>query len=119
HSLRAKLESNQRIEKARMLESFQIAVNELSNETGTIAVHLGKSQSDHNTITLIDSLGTKHCIVLNSTPFVLQLKKPLLTQAFLSSLKTDKTQAKEILDALLRNIASRASKGVLNRDRSF
>jgi hypothetical protein len=103
-----------------ILESMRIAFEELQNQTGVLAVHLGQSDSSGKKLTLVDAFGCRHCLPLEKTSFVLQTKQPLLMQAFQAALQRgDRIQAQKILDALLDTILERGRKGILNRDRSF
>lgn len=103
-----------------ILDSMRIAFEELRNQTGILAVHLGKSGSKGKKLTLIDALGCKHHLPLEKTAFVLQYKQPILMKAFQEALqKGDRRRAEQILDALITAVIERGEKGILNRDRSF
>lgn len=116
---RKKLEASHKRQEQFIFNSFQISFEELQKQTGTLAIHLGQSVSNQY-LTVIDRLGSKHSIPLSTTCFVLQHKHPILMRAFAQAIENkDQKQAEKILDALLSAIVERASKGILNRDRSF
>lgn len=117
--MRNSLKKNHQERQRFILESFRLANEELHDQTGMIAYHMGKSDCSQ-TLTVIDALGCKHRMKAGKTSFVLQHKQPLWTEAFLKALDQDKKEeAKLILNALIQTIAERASKSILNRDRSF
>jgi hypothetical protein len=103
-----------------ILESFRIAHEELKDQTGLLAIHLGKSAPKNQKITLVDALGCKHLLPLETTSFLLQYKQPILIKTFLEVRRQgNKKEAEQLLDALLDAIVERAQRGILNRDRSF
>jgi hypothetical protein len=103
-----------------ILNSIQIAFEELKNQTALLAVHLGQSASKGKKLTLIDAIGCKHQLPLEKTSFVLQYKHPILMKAFQEALqKGDRKEAERILDAFIATVFERGEKGILNRDRSF
>lgn len=100
--------------------SFRLAKTALSQETGTIALHLGTSPVYQGDLTLIDALGFTVHIPLHKTCFILQYKHKLWTPQFLHAHKTGNTaEKKRLLNALIDAMEKRARKGILNRDRSF
>lgn len=117
---RKRLEADHRKRETFILNSFKISYDELKEQTGLLAIHLGQSFSTGQWLTLIDAAHCKHRLPLESTSFVLQYKRPILMKAFSEALqKKDVRQAEKVLDALLTAIVERASHGILNRDRSF
>ncbi|MGB7978476.1 MAG: hypothetical protein WCF19_04865 [Chlamydiales bacterium] len=119
-SYRARLEADHLERETFILNSFQLSASELKRQTALIALHLGQSAPSGKELTLIDALGCTHRFPLHKTPFILQLKQPILMQSFQTALaKGDQKEAERILDALLAVIVERASQGILNRDRSF
>jgi hypothetical protein len=117
---RKKLEANHKKREAFILESFKISSEELKEQTGILALHLGQSFSKGQFLTLLDAAHCKHLLPLERASFVLQYKHPILMKAFSEAIqKKEQSQAEKILDALLAAIHERASHGILNRDRSF
>lgn len=119
-------------------KSFLLACNQLKQETGSIALHLGELKRPHFPLpsephpetsqmkisslqlTLIDSLGVIHHLPIEMATFALQYKHPSWTQEFLKALQgNDRQKAKKILNALLMNVIERGKKGILNKDQSF
>jgi len=102
-----------------VLNSFEIAHQDLKDDTAMIALHLGQSSS-RKKITLIDKCGCKHQLPIGKLTFALQYKKPLLIDQFKAAhQRGDKNEVRKILDALVLVIRTRAEKGILNKDRSF
>lgn len=118
-SYRNRLEQSHQRREAFILNSIALSFQELREQTALLAVHLGRSLS-HEQLTVIDKFGSTYHLPVASTPFILQRKTPLLIPAFQQALtRGDLPEAQKILDALLTAIIERASKGILNRDRSF
>jgi hypothetical protein len=97
-------------------ESMRIAFDELQEETGTLAVHLGQTADLGVQIKISDALGYPYHIPLSKTSFVLQRKQPILMKCFLEG---DPAKKEKVLDALLDLVCSRGKKGIWNRDESF
>lgn len=119
-SLRTQMLTDRAERQRFLLESIRIAHQDLPDQTGIIALHLGQSAPQNHFLILIDALGCRHHLPLHKTPFILQHKQPLLIPAFEQALaNNDPRQAKKILNALIAAIIERGQKGILNRDRSF
>lgn len=119
HQYRKQLELDHKKRENFVLDSIRISFNELKDQTALLATHIGQSHS-HEWLTVIDAAGCKHKLPLATTSFVLQYKQPILMKAFSEAMaKGDREEATKILDSMLAAIAERASKGILNRDRSF
>ena len=103
--------------KAFIYDSFGLAQNELQEITGVLYTHLAPTEDTGDKLELIDSLGIKHLLPLNSSIFLIQEKHPLWTASF--NLAKNKQEKDRILNALIDAIVKRAKKGILNRDRSF
>ena len=103
-----------------ILRSFQIALEELQEETGVLYLHLHQTRCFQKTVRLSDRVGRTYCLNLDRTPFILQEKKPLMMPFFSEALQRgDRKRAEEILDVFLGVISSRAEKGIFNKDPSF
>lgn len=115
---RAKAEKKRR--QQFVFESFRIAIEELKEETGIIAVHLGKSEPSDEQLHLIDVLGFHYHFPVQTTHFILQHRKQLWTPLFLEAVKNnDRPEKERLLNAFVDVVIQRAKKGVLNKDRSF
>lgn len=120
HSYRKQHQASHAKQEAFVLKSFQIAYDELREQTALLAMHLGQSEPKGQTLTLIDALGTTHHLPVERTAFVLQYKRPLLMKAFREAMdRGDRPEAEHLLDALIAVVKARGEKGILNRDRSF
>jgi hypothetical protein len=101
-------------------KSFQIAGNEMKEETGTLYLHLNQSDHLKKTVQLTDRIGRKYNIDLDTSAFILQEKKPIMLPLFKQAVADGNIdQAKEILTAFIAAVESRARKGILNKDASF
>ena len=119
-SYREKLEAAHKEREEFIRESFKISFEDLKEETGLLAVHLGQTEPDLQKLTVVDAAGATHKLPLYKTSFVLQYKHPLLMRSFALALENnDRSKAEKIIDALVDVVASRAKLGILNRDRSF
>lgn len=120
-SQKAKLEMQKVLQEraAFIFNSCQIAFHELAEETGVIALHLGRTE-DGRKITLVDHSGYRHKVKLGEIAFVLQRRYPLWLTEFKAAVgRSDLSSARKLLDAWLDVVAKRASHGVINRDRGF
>jgi len=102
------------------LNSFQIAFEELKEETALLYLHLGRTNNFGSHTQITDRIGRSYSLDLDATAFILQRKKALMMPAFKNSLAAgDRARAKEILGAFLEIVAIRARKGIFNKDPSF
>lgn len=119
-SAREKLHTAQAKQEAFILESFRIAYENLREETGVIALHIGRTEPKGKHLTIYNALGSKFQLPAERTTFVLQYKHPILMKAFLAALKKeDRKEAMRILDAFIEVVVDRGKKGIWNRDESF
>ncbi|HSX25817.1 MAG TPA: hypothetical protein VLE89_02275 [Chlamydiales bacterium] len=103
-----------------LFSSFQISFEELKEQTGMIALHLGQTAPEGKQLTLVDRLGCAFHLPMEKTSFVLQHKYPILIRSFLSALEQgNRKEGERILEALVDVVVERGSKGILNRDGSF
>lgn len=103
-----------------LLRSFQIAGEDLKEETGVLYVHLHPTQCFEPSIVLTDRLHRTYRLNLDRTPFVLQMKQTLMMPAVASALKRGKrNEAEKILEAFLNVVSRRASKGIFDKDAAF
>ncbi|MES2273624.1 MAG: hypothetical protein V4487_05495, partial [Chlamydiota bacterium] len=103
-----KLRTQQSLQKQFVLNSFSLSYEELRNQTGVLALHLGKTESSGKRLTLVDSMGCKYRFPLENTSFILQYKQPILTKVFLEVLqKDDRLEAERILIAFLDLVIER------------
>lgn len=103
-----------------MLGSFQIAFNELKEQTAVLYLHLNQTHCFQSNVLIRDRIGRSYKLNLDQSAFVLQRKKPLMMPAFQEALqKGDRIEAKRILEAFLTVVSIRAEKGIYNKDPSF
>ena len=91
-----------------MLDSLKISFQELSSQTGVVAVHLGDQCLKQNKLHLVDAMGFAYFLPAEKTCFVLQHKQPPWTEQFLSALdRGDRKQAEKILVMAIEAYAKR------------
>lgn len=118
-NLQKKIEEEKRGRKTFLLKSFVLSYQKLREETGIIALHIGKNGIP-GTLLIKDAFGSCFSLPIDSISFALQKKSPPLVPRFLKEVeKGDWVAAKSLIKALFHVIESRAKKGILNRDRSF
>jgi hypothetical protein len=119
-SYRKRLENGKEKRLQFLFDSIKIAQEDLQEETGVIAIHLGESEPTNQTITLVDSLNITHRLPLDSTIFILQHKQPLWTSFFLAAKqKNNKQEKQKIVTAFVDILIEKAKKGIANKDESF
>jgi hypothetical protein len=101
----------------RNFNSYKIAYEELQKETGILYFHPKETHHLHQTITLVDKLGIKHPLDLDTTSFIVQ-KKATLFYPYLDALmeKNDLFKAKEAISAFVTLLKSRLQKGIGDND---
>ncbi len=98
-------------------ESYPLAYRLLQKQTGVLLVHLGKSDRIFPTIELVDKIGRRFQLDLNSVPFVLQTKGK---NSFYQSLKTAAPQdRKQLIDAYLAFQQQRIELCIADHDRDI
>lgn len=103
-----------------IFKSCKIAFEELKEETGLLYLHLNKTTTIQKQIDLIDKIGNHHQINLDTTPFLLQKKGELFFVKLTSLLENhDDEEAGKLIHLLVKQITSRASKGIINDDPLF
>lgn len=100
-----------------LIESVEIAFQELKESTAVQWVHFHETDSIRATAVVTDRLGRAYRLDLDRTPFILQEKKPLMAEAFSSVLERgDGSAARDILSSFMRLVAARSRRGIYNKD---
>jgi hypothetical protein len=101
---------------AKTFQSYQIAYNDLKDETGLCYLHPAKS-SDCPQVTLIDPLGIHHPIDLNKHGFALQ-KRAEMAYPFLArcARQQDLRKASDAFTSLFSLIQRKMEKGIADHD---
>lgn len=95
--------------------SYQIAYNELQEETGLLLVHLDNTPLPH-ALTFIDA----HKVNLNDYAFILQKRGELVCSALDRYVKQGEIEtAKQALTSLVQLLKTRCDKGIADRDPNF
>ena len=102
------------------MKSWQIAFNELKEQSGLLVMHLNKTEDHWGTITLMDRLGTPYLVHLDQTEFYLQKKGILLEEHLLTLIRKGEIErAKKLIDKLLQIIISEYERGIGDRDHAL
>lgn len=112
---RLSLKKRERLE--RDYKSYQLAFEELKEESGLIYLHLTKSPATHKTVVLVDRLGIEHRIVLDEMAFILQRKAELI-YPYIERLmqQGDLEGAKTALHSLIQLLDGRCKKRIFDED---
>lgn len=103
-----------------LLHSFELAFQELREETSLVYLHLGKTKHLNRSLKIRDRFARSSLLDLDRTSFVLQKTQTLMVPEIRQALSTkDCIKTKQILSAFLEFIAARAKKGIYNKDPSF
>jgi hypothetical protein len=104
----------------RLMESFRISFEELREQTGILAIHLGRTAPEGKFLTLVDRIGCRSRLPLEKISFILQSKQSPLLPQLLEAFRLGNGQAKQsILEAFIDIVVERARKGILNKDETF
>jgi hypothetical protein len=97
--------------------SCHLAYRQLREETALLCVHLNKTKSFNQKLTLIDKLGIAHAFDCDTLEFVLQHKAELVYSKLKTLIRNNEIEsAKEHLDSLLRLIRHRSELAICNKD---
>jgi len=116
--------SRKAIREAQILQSFQLAIDELKESTAMVAMNCSQHRKSVHAggkrVTIIDKIGRSFALSLDHTYFILQKKKKLFRDAIVEAFEKEGTVGVErVLDATFAVIVERTAKGILNRDGSF
>jgi hypothetical protein len=107
--------------RGRIIESCQLAFEEMKEETGLLYIHLNSAKtSPLPCATIIDKLGIRHQLDLSQSEFILQERAELVYPTLERLIREDKIQeAKKALDELIALILKRQSRGIFDKDPDF
>lgn len=97
--------------------SYQIAFDHLKQETGLLYLHLNKSASWKQTLTLYDNLKVRHLLSVDKMEFIVQ-KRATLVYPTIDAWMAEKQEAsaQEGLSSLLQLLIARHGKGISDKD---
>ena len=97
---------------ASIFRSFKMAFQELRQETGLLYLHLNKTRDLKTKLTLVDQVGKKLCVDLDTKEFVVQKKAMKLSDYFLACKKNgDEEKLRRAVNECLALIARLCKKG--------
>jgi hypothetical protein len=100
-----------------IFSSCSLAYDECKEDTGLIYLHLTKTDHLCKKLTIVDKIGIKYEIDLDSTEFLLQKKAEMLTPTLDRFIENkDISAAQECIDSLLTLIIKRCKQGISNHD---
>lgn len=113
-----KFVKNKREEKAALLfNGYKIACEELPEDTGILYIHLNKTKTLKQFISIYNKLGIKYRVNLDHVEFVLQEKAMPFYSTIEKYMTTGKLEkAKNLIQCLISVIQNRNAKGVRDKD---
>lgn len=97
--------------------SYKIAFDQLSQETGVLAVHLNHTSHLRRQVTIVDKLQISHTIDLDTSYYILQKRAHLVYPHIKKLMKQHQEKAAaEAIDSLLEVIVTRCKKGIYDED---
>lgn len=104
----------------KVFKAFKLSINDLSQETGMLFVHLNQTNHLNKQLSFYDEKGICHLLNLDDLEFIIQ-KKAQMAFAKIDALmqKQDIAAAKEAITKLLQLNIDFYQKGVRNRDPNF
>ncbi len=116
---RARYISRKAIKERELLQSFQLAFEELKESTAMIGMNCSKRETA-KIVTIVDKMGRSFRLTLDRSYFILQKKKKLFRDAIVEAFEKEGTAGVErVLDATFAVIVERTGKGILNWDGEF
>lgn len=109
---------NHRRNSKKLLRRYQMACEELKEQTGLIYVHIYQNEIAERSLELTDRWGMRHSIDLSAIPFVLQ-KKAELAHTRLKRLRNRAQQRENAIVQLKELFKIRAQKGFTDRRQVF
>lgn len=107
----------QRIKLENTFKSYQIATEELAQETGILYAHLTPTSHLPSQLQLIDPLNICHTINPNTCGFILQKRATMAYPTFLHLIKIqDLETARMRLRSLVQFLIARCQKGIADKD---
>lgn len=112
------IEKKEKLDK--VFTSWKIAFENLKKETGTIYVHLNKTDEWHQILTLRDKLGLQHEVDLDQTEFLLQKRATMLCPALHQLVaKGEEDQAQLLIDRLITMLLLEYINGYADNDHAL
>lgn len=115
----AKIEKKQK--KLEMLfSSWKIAYENLQPETGLLYVHLNKSHDLLPALTIYDKMGFEHTLHMDDMEFLLQKRAKMLCPTVDQLMQSEQiSDAKKLIDNLLKMILSEYQRGLADNDHAL
>ncbi len=115
-----KLEKSNQLFSERIFANYKEAYETLQEETGILYLHLNKNNEFNSSVTLIDTLGKKYHLNLNTLEFVIQQRAEKIYDHLEELIKRGKyEELRFCIRAFLKLIASRCENGFVDQDLSI
>jgi hypothetical protein len=102
---------------SRHLNSYKLAFERLKQESGLVYIHLNKTDSLRKQLTIVDKIGIRHSLDLDSMGFILQKKAELVYPTFEKWIaKNERGLAREAIDQILALLINRSKMGIYDKD---
>ncbi len=106
-----------RMELEKDFQSYQIAFQEMKEETGLLYLHLNRTDHLKKRLILYDKIGIAHQLDLDQMHFLVQKKASLVYPRIAQIVKTEGIEAaKKAITGLVQLLVSRSEKGILDKD---
>lgn len=100
--------------------AWKLAFDFLSKETGTVYVHLNKSDNLKKNVTIIDKLGIQHSLWIDQYEFMIQKKAVMLCDEIAKNMSCGEIKTAEILlQKLVQRILSEYKSGFADNDHAL
>ena len=101
----------------RDLQSYELAYEELKNETGLLYIHLGITSHLNEPIVIVDKLGIAHTIDLDRTAFAIQKKAESILPYLEHQIQAERLdEAKTALMRTVGLVRARCKMGIFDED---
>jgi hypothetical protein len=101
----------------RDFRSYQLAFEELKNETGLIYLHLNKTKGLQTKIHLLDQLHVRHTVDADDVEFIIQKKaEPFIPYLELLLKENDRQTVRRAFQSVILLVKTRFSKGIIDED---
>ncbi len=104
----------------RFFNSWEVAFDELQNETGLVYVHLNKTNDLNQKMVIADKMGFEHEVDLDQTEFLVQKRAVMFTDQIKKLMSEGKEgESKELIDALIGQLLSEYRRGLVDNDHAI
>lgn len=104
----------------KFFSGWEVAFDELQNETGLVYVHLNKTKDLGQKMVIADKLGFEHEVNLDQTEFLVQKRAVMFTDEIKKLMADGKEgESKKLIDALIGQLLSEYRRGIVDNDHAI